>query len=505
MKQTKLTFASENLVVDYLSLNIQGWVDPEPMAKYFFKAFGFNSTIVKRINGKWKPQVLKYDSRNQFQVSFRQYEYDPESKSFWVGSQIHFSGKNAAYLYSCIKEDRFDWNLLELQRISLGRFDLHYFRQSEARDSNQEIEDFMEKSCQRIGSKSKRIQASWTRTQKGRLLRIGSRSSSNFYRVYQKEKEVTYDVYSEVVDGLQFELELKNELVKSFQEFLFANQIEEFEDRLSQHFLKQSVKYLVLNFCYTNWLVKLLRKIVQRPKFNPSLVTDYLGKSKLNSFTDKESLFRFLQFLSFIRSLTGVKQFVDDQIYYLIKFPVADFIRFLGENPKSSYQRKKVLDFLNSLQGFPPLVEQFSEVEFRSSVMFPLVKLRKENRSWILKIAIGEQLYSYTYPFVFSGSLVYFQTKYDLIVKFEIIQVLSTNSLEKKFPVENFINQFRKNNRTQIKKLIINLLDELKNSKLIESRFNIVLKKGSPKRVENLTPLLITQSKDIYFYEIIDC
>ena len=307
------------------------------------------------------------------------------------------------------------------------------------------------------------------------------------------------------MDGLQFELELKNELVKSFQEFLFANQIEEFEDRLSQHFLKQSVKYLVLNFCYTNWLVKLLRKIVQRPKFNPGLVTDYLGKSKLNSFTDKESLFRLLQFLSFIRNLTGVKQFVDDQIHYLIKFPVADFLRFLGENPKSSYQRKKVLDFLNSLQGFPPLVEQFSEVEFRSSVMFPLVKLRKENRSWILKIAIGEQLYSYTYPFVFSGSLVYFQTKYDLIVKFEIIQVLSTNSLEKKFPVENFINQFRKNNRTQIKKLIINLLDELKNSKLIESRFNIVLKKGSPKRVENLTPLLITQSKDIYFYEIIDC
>jgi hypothetical protein len=122
------------------------------MAKYFFKAFGFNSTIVKRINSKWKPQVLKYDSRNQFQVSFQQYEYDPESKSFWVGSQIHFSGKNAAYLYSCIKEDRFDWNLIELQRIRLGRFDLHYFRQSEARDSNQEIEDFMEKSSQRIAS-----------------------------------------------------------------------------------------------------------------------------------------------------------------------------------------------------------------------------------------------------------------------------------------------------------------------------------------------------------------
>ena len=135
--------------------------------------------------------------------------------------------------------------------------------------------------------------------------------------------------------------------------------------------------------------------------------------------------------------------------------------------------------------------------------MFPLFKLRKQGRSWVLRIAIGEQLYSYTYPFIFSDSLLYFQTKYDLIVKLEIIQVFSTNSLEKKFPVENFINQFGKNNRTQIKKLIIELLDELKNSKLIESNFNIVLKKGSSKRVENLTPVLITQSKNIFFSEII--
>ena len=169
-------------------------------------------------------------------------------------------------------------------------------------------------------------------------MRIGSRSSSNFYRVYQKEKEITSDVYSEVMDGLEFELEVKNELVKSFQELLFFNQIEEFEDRLSQHFLKQSVKNLVLNFCYTDWLAKLLRKIVQRPKFNAGLVTDYLDKSKLNSFTDKEFFFRLLQFLSFIRNLKRLKQFVDDQIYYLTEFPVADFIRFLGEDPKSSYQ-----------------------------------------------------------------------------------------------------------------------------------------------------------------------
>ena len=188
-------------------------------------------------------------------------------------------------------------------------------------------------------------------------MRIGNRSSSNFYRVYQKDKEINYSVYSEIMDGLQFELELKKEGIKSFQEFLFANQIEEFEERLTQHFFNQSGKYFVLNFCYTDWLAKTLRKIIEKPKWNPGLVTDYLGKSEFNSFADKEYFFQVLQFLSFIRNLKGIKQFVDDQIYYLIEFPVADFQQFLGRNSKSSYQRSKLLDFLTSLQTLPHLLK----------------------------------------------------------------------------------------------------------------------------------------------------
>ena len=76
--------------------------------------------------------------------------------------------------------------------------------------------------------------------------------------------------------------------------------------------------------------------------------------------------------------------------------------------------------------------------------MFPFFKLRKQGKSWVLRIAIGDQLYFYNYLFIFSDSLLYFQNKSDLIVKFEIIQVFSTNSLEKRFPVENLIHQFPK-------------------------------------------------------------
>lgn len=55
MLQNKLTFESENLVVDYISFNIQGLVgrkQVEIIAKYFFQILGFNSTFAKGSTGK---------------------------------------------------------------------------------------------------------------------------------------------------------------------------------------------------------------------------------------------------------------------------------------------------------------------------------------------------------------------------------------------------------------------------------------------------------------------
>ena len=51
----------------------------------------------------------------------------------------------------------------------------------------------------------KKRKAKWELESNGFVLRIGSRSSSNYYRVSQKQ------------NGLQFELELKNQVVKLFQ------------------------------------------------------------------------------------------------------------------------------------------------------------------------------------------------------------------------------------------------------------------------------------------------
>jgi len=40
-----------------------------------------------------------------------------------------------------------------------------------------------------------------------------------------------------------FEIELKNQLVKSFQKLLTDNSIQEFEHNLSKHFYRQSFEY----------------------------------------------------------------------------------------------------------------------------------------------------------------------------------------------------------------------------------------------------------------------
>ena len=82
MKQNKLSFESEKLVVDYISFNIPGSNNTESIAKYLFEKFNFNSTFAKGQNGTTYDWF--YLNRNQHQVSFRELEYDPSSKSFWL-------------------------------------------------------------------------------------------------------------------------------------------------------------------------------------------------------------------------------------------------------------------------------------------------------------------------------------------------------------------------------------------------------------------------------------
>ena len=94
-----LNFQSQNVVVDWISFNIQGLTDP--------------LIIARRLSKHFTPHVLMDDVpsigfhglKKKYKVSIRQYT---ESKSYWVGTQIIFSGKDAAYFYKLIKTEKLD-------------------------------------------------------------------------------------------------------------------------------------------------------------------------------------------------------------------------------------------------------------------------------------------------------------------------------------------------------------------------------------------------------------
>lgn len=66
-----LSFESESLFVDYLTFNIQSYVDLQSITDYLSRKLRFNSTIVQKINVKWKSESLVYHTQNQYTVSFR--------------------------------------------------------------------------------------------------------------------------------------------------------------------------------------------------------------------------------------------------------------------------------------------------------------------------------------------------------------------------------------------------------------------------------------------------
>lgn len=439
MNQNKLTFELENLVVDYISFNISGLIDPKPIANYL-SGLGFNSIL--KSNEKTRGEVLVSEKENDQKVTFVKSNYDPVSKSYWNGLIVRFSGKNGHSFYQLIRRKLVNWDVFDLSCTNLGRFDVHFLKDlSKSKPSmsacyaREGVGLFMENSCRKAKSNFPKIYAEYFEKKNGLLLEIGSRGSNHRLRVYEKK------------NYLEFELEIKKVAIQSYQGFLFSDNLEEFETKLINHYYKQLKKWLPLDSFYMDWFLVGLRKLVffegsssstkQRDRLN-YLVSSYLSGDTLNYLVQKERFFQLLQLLSFLRTLSYSVQLLDDQGYCVVEFAMMDFINFTGNNSRSTYQRKKALDFFASLQEIKPLIQRFSSSEFRKSVVFPYLKLRKKNRRWTLNIAIVEELYFYPYPFFFPASFLRCSNKYDLKIKLGLIESFSTTGLEKRFPLESF-------------------------------------------------------------------
>ena len=261
MLQNKLTFESENLVVDYLAVKLEDEID---------------DSRIKNIQHEFQ-QKFKYKSYSKdddLDISNPEFRLNNSDRIYfkllvkptWRGLIIHFPGKVAFYTYT--KVHGIPWNVFTTpkHRITLSRIDVCYVKPITNWTSSleQELLYFFNNYAEKANNKTKHI---IKHQNGGRKLKICRRDSAFFYRVYS---------YSE---GVKFELELKRKYhMMSLQPLLFQNQIANFENKISVFREKQWLRRFFLETYFTTWLVKISRVRFPDKKYltEKSLLSTYL-------------------------------------------------------------------------------------------------------------------------------------------------------------------------------------------------------------------------------------
>ena len=126
------------------------------------------------------------------------------------------------------------------------------------------------------------------KNRKGWILKIGSRRSNNYSRIYETK------------NYLRFEHEMKGKFLQKYHLLLVENRLDEFEQKLSSYFFIYFGKLLPLYISYLDWLVIKLRPIRKQPICQTGLNSDYI-KSEIS--LNIKTFVMFLQFLTYVQYL----------------------------------------------------------------------------------------------------------------------------------------------------------------------------------------------------------
>ena len=131
---TGINFNSENLKVDYLSLNLQfnNSRRIEQIATYLGKTLHCKMTLFDQSSKK--RHLLTETNKNRYLA-----EFVVNSNSYWKGSILRFRGTHAQCFYKDLKFQRLDWSIFDFENTNLGRFDLCYDRKLKKSDKNLNI------------------------------------------------------------------------------------------------------------------------------------------------------------------------------------------------------------------------------------------------------------------------------------------------------------------------------------------------------------------------------
>ena len=488
-------FDSENLKVDWISFNFKGLVDPIIIAGRLLKYFTPHILIDD------VPSIGFHGLKKKYKVSVRQYT---GSKSYWVGTQIIFSGKGAGYFFKLIKTEIFDWNLLKFDghSLSLGRIDLCFSRPNDANHKSRLFDTFLVDSRSQVQNHTNTKYMKLEDFPDGKMLKINRRNNSRHYRVYQKDETA------------RFELELKHGQTRLVQDYLFQNQLDIFEHQLAIQCFEYSGRVLRSDYPYTDWVLDFQRRYRATMTFRP-IVCNYLENQIIKTQEGEKRFFHLLQFLSFVKSLKlnpfkdCEKHQIKKQLYYGLKFPLSQFVKFTGIQLSNHSDREKLLVYFSQLQKLDPIIKVFSNMAFRSYVCFPYVDYANPSgKSWVLEVLVVEELFCFPYPFRLPKSFLRSGSKNDLRLKVRLMKSLAVSNQKKILDLEEFFNTINVRNDPliQIKKNLIRLLNELVENEIIQNEVLIVLKsyKNKDRLIQNLTTSDITRRiKYIQFHEIL--
>ena len=173
-----VNFDSENLVVDWISFNIQGLTEETSLKRIAGHLSSRFTPLIVMDNGA---RIVYSGLRNRYHVSLRQY-----TKKNWVGTQIIFSGKNAVYFYKLLKTQKFDWSILNLDHysLSLGRIDLCFSRTNDSNNTTRSFDAFLVNSRRQIQNRTTTRHIRLHDFPNGKMLKVNRRNNSLHYRVY---------------------------------------------------------------------------------------------------------------------------------------------------------------------------------------------------------------------------------------------------------------------------------------------------------------------------------
>lgn len=490
-----LNFKSELLNVDFISFNFSK-LDKNEISELalYFDSFGFNS--YKKNSQESFRQDVRVDFKNKFQLTFVvNIPYQREIV------QLQLAGINSKRFYYLIKQGLIKLQELTQYDFNLSRLDIYYDRLNKRDDQIENLE-FINLCFRQMQQYHPNKNLSVEKNKKGLLFKIGSRRSSKYYRVYNKNNN----------NILRFEFEIKIKIIKDLNYLLIKNQFNRFEELVSYNFFKESFQlfYSCNAFCHLDWLMARLRPYQNRIKLisNSSMFqSHYLEKILLEDFERKIDLITFFKFLVYAGRLPYKTGILGSTQYRFIKFRVSDFLNFNPQLRKNNYQLKKLIKFFNELQR-NSLIHCFSDSYYRGLVTIPEIKLSKNRyNSWIAEIWIADELFNYLHPFIFQDLFNKKLKKDEFQVLFEIITSFSSESLRKELNIKDFMTNYTRSSsnqrKTQIKRYFIHYITVLHQQNKINSEI-LLLPSNKVCKIEDMEISHFLQTTTIILFENID-